>query len=276
MLSTLLTGGIPLVQALETAADSLGTPLLKQALEKAGKMVREGQPLSASLKRPGSFPPLSIDMIEVGESTGALPAMLNSVAEFYEDDVNTQDDRGAVADRARHHDLHGHFRGVCVDCAISADLLAGGHDSVEDCSYGDRSTRSDFRIRRRRPQQAQALAARYRCEYVDLREARIDHDLFRSIPVDLMFRYNFVPLQAQNGTLEIALADPRNLNLIDELALLLQQEAAGQGRDALADLRSAEEDRAVAARARRSHRRLHAGRGRRRRRITTRRSPSTS
>ena len=90
VLSTLLTGGIPLVQGLETAADSLGTPLLSRALEKAGKMVREGQPLSASLKTTGIFPALSIDMIEVGESTGALPAMLNSVAEFYEEDVNTR------------------------------------------------------------------------------------------------------------------------------------------------------------------------------------------
>jgi type IV pilus assembly protein PilB len=72
-------------------------------------------------------------------------------------------------------------------------------------------------------EQAQAIAARYRCEYVDLREAGIDHDLFRSIPVDLMFRYNFVPLHAQNGTLEIALSDPRNLNLIDELTLLLNK-----------------------------------------------------
>ncbi len=71
--------------------------------------------------------------------------------------------------------------------------------------------------------QARALAARYRCEFVDLKTARIDHDLFRSIPVDLMFRYNFVPMRADNGTLEIALADPRNLNLIDELAVLLNK-----------------------------------------------------
>lgn len=71
--------------------------------------------------------------------------------------------------------------------------------------------------------QARALAERYRCEFVDLKEARIDHELFRSIPVDLMFRYNFVPLAAANGTLEIALADPRNLNLIDELSILLQK-----------------------------------------------------
>src|SRR5215471_2389255 len=80
ILSTLLVGGIPLVQAMETAADSLGTPLLKRAVESAGKMVREGQPLSGSLKASKLFPPLAIDMIEVGESTGALPAMLNSVA----------------------------------------------------------------------------------------------------------------------------------------------------------------------------------------------------
>ena len=70
---------------------------------------------------------------------------------------------------------------------------------------------------------AQAVAARYRCEYVDLREGAIDHDLFRSVPVDLMFRYNFVPLRAVNGTLDIALADPRNLNTIDELGLLLNK-----------------------------------------------------
>ena len=71
--------------------------------------------------------------------------------------------------------------------------------------------------------QAKTLASRYRCDFVDLRETRIDHDLFHSVPVDLMFRYNFVPVQAQNGTLEIALADPRNLNLIDELSILLQK-----------------------------------------------------
>lgn len=90
LLSTLLSGGIPLVQGLDTAAESIGSPLLKSALSKAQKMVREGQSLSASLQATGIFPPLSIDMIEVGESTGALPAMLNSVSEFYEDDVNTR------------------------------------------------------------------------------------------------------------------------------------------------------------------------------------------
>jgi type IV pilus assembly protein PilC len=90
VLSTLLIGGIPLVTALETAADSLGTILLRKTLERTGRMVREGQTLSGSLASSKMFPPLAIDMIEVGESTGALPAMLNSVAEFYEDDVSTR------------------------------------------------------------------------------------------------------------------------------------------------------------------------------------------
>ncbi len=68
---------------------------------------------------------------------------------------------------------------------------------------------------------ARALAERYFHEFVDLREVRIDHELFTSIPVDLMFRYNFVPIHGSNGSLEIALADPRNLSLIDELSVLL-------------------------------------------------------
>ncbi len=90
VLSTLLMGGIPLVQALETAGKSLGSSLLRKAMEQARKLVREGQSLSASFQATGLFPELSIDMIEVGESTGALPQMLNSVAEFYEDDVQTR------------------------------------------------------------------------------------------------------------------------------------------------------------------------------------------
>jgi type IV pilus assembly protein PilC len=90
VLSTLLTGGIPLMQGLDTAADSLGTPLLRKTLEGAGKMVREGQTLASSLAATHVFPALAVDMVEVGESTGALPAMLTSVAEFYEDDVNTK------------------------------------------------------------------------------------------------------------------------------------------------------------------------------------------
>jgi type IV pilus assembly protein PilC len=90
VLGTLLVGGIPLLQALETTSSSLGTRLLKNTLAQSGKMVKEGQSLSSALAKTKIFPGLSIDMIEVGESTGALPQMLASVAEFYEDDVNTR------------------------------------------------------------------------------------------------------------------------------------------------------------------------------------------
>lgn len=90
LLATLLSGGIPLVQGMETASQSVNSPLLQSALADAQKRVREGQSLSGALASTGLFPGLAIDMIEVGESTGALPQMLNSVAEFYEDDVNTR------------------------------------------------------------------------------------------------------------------------------------------------------------------------------------------
>jgi len=70
-------------------------------------------------------------------------------------------------------------------------------------------------------EQAQAMARRYRCDFVDLHATKIDHELFRTVPVDLMFRYHFVPLQAHNGTLEVALSDPRQIVLIDELSVLL-------------------------------------------------------
>lgn len=87
VLSTLLIGGIPLLQALDTSGRSSGTVLLKRALEKTATQVREGRSLSQSLSTTGIFPSLAIDMMEVGESTGALPTMLGSVAEFYDEDV---------------------------------------------------------------------------------------------------------------------------------------------------------------------------------------------
>src|SRR5580658_1902884 len=70
---------------------------------------------------------------------------------------------------------------------------------------------------------ARTLAQRYYHEFVDLKEVRIDHDLFHSVPVDLMFRYNFVPIQGHNGTLEIAMSDPRNPSMVDELGVLLNK-----------------------------------------------------
>src|ERR1700733_2709675 len=70
-------------------------------------------------------------------------------------------------------------------------------------------------------EQARKLAERYRCQFVDLSEQRIDPELFRSIPAELMFRYNFVPLAAHDSTLVVAMFDPSQLQQTDELALLL-------------------------------------------------------
>jgi type IV pilus assembly protein PilC len=89
MLSTLLTGGMPLVPSLETAGASMSSRRILNGISEAAVRVREGQPLAKALEGQRMFPDLSVEMIEVGESTGALPAMLNSVAEFYEEDVQT-------------------------------------------------------------------------------------------------------------------------------------------------------------------------------------------
>jgi type IV pilus assembly protein PilB len=65
------------------------------------------------------------------------------------------------------------------------------------------------------------LAQRYRCEFLDLRDTHLQTDLFKKIPVDILFRYNFVPLEERDGRLAIAIADPSQLMAIDEISILL-------------------------------------------------------
>jgi type IV pilus assembly protein PilC len=86
-LSTLLTGGTPLVAALQTAAESISSRLVRGSIKNATQMVREGESLHGALSSGHVMPELALDMIEVGESSGALAPMLNSVAEFYEEEV---------------------------------------------------------------------------------------------------------------------------------------------------------------------------------------------
>jgi len=88
-LSTLLTGGLPLVPSLETAARSISSRKVSRAVHTSIGTVREGKSLADSLTQTGVFPDLAAEMITVGEQTGALPQMLNSVAEFFEEDVAT-------------------------------------------------------------------------------------------------------------------------------------------------------------------------------------------
>jgi len=89
ILATLLQGGLPLVPAMETAGASMSSRQMLNGVMTAAGHVREGQGLAKSLEDQKLFPDLAVEMLEVGESTGALPAMLSSVAEFYEEDVQT-------------------------------------------------------------------------------------------------------------------------------------------------------------------------------------------
>jgi type IV pilus assembly protein PilC len=88
-LATLLTGGLPLVPSLETAARSISSPRVSKAVISSITTVREGRSLADALTQTHVFPDLTTEMITVGEQTGALPAMLNSVSEFFEEDVAT-------------------------------------------------------------------------------------------------------------------------------------------------------------------------------------------
>ncbi|MGB2643947.1 MAG: type II secretion system F family protein [Candidatus Acidiferrum sp.] len=89
-LATLLTGGTPLVAGLQTASDAISSKLVRSTVTQATQMVREGEALHSALAMKGTMPELALDMIEVGESSGALAPMLTSVAEFYEEEVGVR------------------------------------------------------------------------------------------------------------------------------------------------------------------------------------------
>lgn len=89
-LATLIQGGIPLVSALDTAAGAVRSRLFGEALRGAAESVRQGMPLSSSLEGTKLMPPLALEMVQVGEASGSLGAMLGSVADFYEEEVNTR------------------------------------------------------------------------------------------------------------------------------------------------------------------------------------------
>lgn len=92
-LATLLSGGIPLVQALDVAARSVSNRFIARELDTVGQSVREGQSLAATMRGRGVFPDVAVKMTEVGEATGALQDMLNSVADFYDEELETNLER---------------------------------------------------------------------------------------------------------------------------------------------------------------------------------------
>lgn len=88
-LATLLGGGIPLVNAIDVSARSIQNQYMAQELQIAAQQVREGRSLATAINDSGAFPDVAIKMIEVGESTGALQEMLNSLADFYDEEIET-------------------------------------------------------------------------------------------------------------------------------------------------------------------------------------------
>ena len=88
-LATLLGGGLPLVDALDVAGRAIGNRHVAGELDTVSREVREGQALSASMAARGVFPPVAVKMVEVGESTGALQEMLNSAADFFDEEIDT-------------------------------------------------------------------------------------------------------------------------------------------------------------------------------------------
>jgi type IV pilus assembly protein PilC len=88
-LATLIGGGIPLVNAIDVASRSIKNRYIAAGLHTAGQQVREGRALAAALDDTGAFSDVAIKMVEVGESTGALQEMLNSLAEFYDEEIDT-------------------------------------------------------------------------------------------------------------------------------------------------------------------------------------------
>jgi type IV pilus assembly protein PilC len=88
-LATLLGGGIPLVNAIEVSGRSISNRYIARELQSAGQQVREGRALAAAMADSGAFTDVAIKMVEVGESTGALQEMLNSLADFYDEEIDT-------------------------------------------------------------------------------------------------------------------------------------------------------------------------------------------
>jgi type IV pilus assembly protein PilC len=92
-LATLLGGGLPLVNALDIAAKSMGNQFMAQQVQIVGSRVREGESFAAALEGRGIFPEVAVKMAEVGESTGALQEMLNTVADFFDEEIATKTER---------------------------------------------------------------------------------------------------------------------------------------------------------------------------------------
>ncbi len=210
------------------------------------------------------FPHVAVEMVEVGESTGALADMLNSVADFYDEENETS--------LTRFSNLIQPVLLIVMGVVIAGLLLSlymplfqlssrctqliHGRTVAAPPRRSTPSPTPRRSIARPRSVEARRLAERYQLEFVDLEHFHIDHALFRSIPADLMLRYGFVPYRRDGQTLLIVVSDPSDLQTIDEVGVQLEHADPRLRRHAVGDPVDSEEERELAARARGSHRRL--------------------
>ena len=278
-LATLLGGGIPLVNALEIAARvDVATASGRASSSGRAAACRKARASPRRCASAASFPDVAVKMVEVGESTGALQEMLNSLADFYDEEIETEVERFIT--------LIEPVLLVVMGVVIAAVVLALYMPLFELSSVvrrlGTMATNRPDQAWSRRPEdasdevaRARKLAERYRLEFVDMDEFRIDQELFRSIPADLMLRYGFVPYRRDGNALVIVVSDPTDLPMIDELSVVLRHADQGDGRRALGDPVDPEEERELAARARGAPPRASSCRCSRRTRAATRASPSS-
>jgi hypothetical protein len=192
------------------------------------RRVREGQSFSSALLALGVFPDVAVKMVEVGESTGALQEMLTSLADFYDEEIDTEVARFIALVEARASRRHGcrhRVRGACaVPAAVRAEL--GGHG----VAGGRKDRRCHQSTNRDRPDpggysaeiaRARALARAVPLEFVDMDEFRDRSGAVQGIPADLMLRYGFVPYRREGRSLVIVVSDPTDLPMIDELGVIL-------------------------------------------------------
>ncbi len=124
-LGTLITSGVPILEALSVTARTSGNAVLEDALMKVRKAIEEGRTIVDPLKESGVFPNMVTQMIGVGEATGAMDAMLQKIADFYEDDV----DAATKAGHDRRARVHGwRHRYLALHASILVDRQAGRLD----------------------------------------------------------------------------------------------------------------------------------------------------
>ena len=137
-LSTLLVSGVPILQALETVAGTVGNEIISEAIMNARARIREGDKINEPLLKSKMFPPMVVHMISIGEESGALDQMLSKIAEFYEGEVES-----ALASlTSAIEPIMIVFLGVCVGFIVIAmflplisviqNLTGGGDDKGGD------------------------------------------------------------------------------------------------------------------------------------------------